>query len=124
MDQDTDIDLELPEGAGCSGQAWTSRKPAFADLADAANDPSPWGMTLQQHGKVPGDRMSMLSVPIHREHPPDEEPPAPVGTLSVDSTTPLDSTGWIEKSAGEPVAHRDVVAIMMQWAYIIHRLMP
>jgi NTE family protein len=120
MDRDTDSDFELDEEAGCSGQAWRTRKPAIANLEDAARDPGPWGMTPQQHGKVPSNRKSMLSVPIHRElHPGEEGSPAPVGTLSVDSTTPLEHTGWIEKMGGEAVGQGKVVGIMMRWAYII-----
>jgi hypothetical protein len=49
MDQSTDIDLEVPETAGCSGRAWSERAPILADLAEAAKDPAPWGMTQQQH---------------------------------------------------------------------------
>jgi NTE family protein len=125
MDGDSDADLELPEDAGCSGQSWRNRAVAFADLEEAAQDPSPWGMTREQHAKVPSNRKSMISVPVHRELQPTEQtPPAPVATLGLDSTTPLDRTGWIEDTARGPVAHPDVVRIMMTWAYIVYRLLP
>jgi NTE family protein len=125
MDGNTDVDLELPENAGCSGKAWSERTPALADLAAAAEDPAKWGMTKEQHDKVPQSRKSMLSVPIHRPWQFGEgAPPSPVGTLSVDSETPLADTGWLEQTSYGPVAHADVVRIMMAWAYIVHRLLP
>lgn len=125
MEGDSDIDLELPELAGCSGRAWSDRVPAFADLTQAAKNPSPWGMTAQQHAKVPTHRKSMLSVPIHAPLRPDDvSPPTPVGTLSVDSSTPLAETKWLEETSQGIQAHFQVVTTMMQWAYIIHRLLP
>jgi NTE family protein len=125
MDHDTDRDLELPETAGCSGQAWSQRKPAFADLAKAAKDPQPWGMTRDQHNRVPKNRKAMLSVPIHSPLKEGEQhnPPLPVGTLSVDSITPLDETGWIEYTTHGLLACKDVVTIMMKWAYILNGLL-
>jgi NTE family protein len=125
MEKHTDIDLELPEGAGCSGKAWSERAPALADLVEAAKNPEPWGMTKEQHAKVPASRKSMLSVPIHRPLQPGEQsPPSPVGTLSVDSVTPLEETGWLERTSRGALAHADAVGTMMNWAYIVHRLLP
>jgi NTE family protein len=125
MDDDNDADLELLEDAGCSGEAWANRDAAFADLREARKDPTRWKMTLAQHRKVPETQNSMLSVPIHRELNLEErDPPMPVGTLSVDSSTPLEDTDWITKMGSKLVAHPNVVVRMKQWAYIIHRLMP
>jgi predicted nucleic acid-binding protein len=124
MDGDNDADLELPEDAGCSGQAWTSRLAAFADLREARKNPRLWKMTDAQHRRVPDGQNSMLSVPIHRElNSGENAPPMPVGTLSVDTTTPLEDTGWITSLGEKTVAHPDVVTRIMQWAYIVHRLM-
>jgi hypothetical protein len=124
MDDDADVDLELPEDVGCSGKAWSLRKPVLADLAAAARNPAEWGMTKEQHDKVPKSRMSMLSVPIHRRLMSDEpSPPLPVGVLSVDSVTSLADTGWLENTSHGPVAHAEVLSIMMNWAYIVHRLL-
>jgi NTE family protein len=124
MEGDTDIDLELPENAGCSGKAWSARTAALANLAEAAKNPD-WGMTKEQHAKVPTERQSMLSVPIHRPLRDDDiTPPSPVGTLSVDSVTSLDETGWLERTSRGVLAHADAVSIMMSWAYIVHRLLP
>lgn len=123
MDGTPDADLELPENAGCSGQSWHQRTAAFADLQTAAANPS-WGMSPAQHAKVPEDRKSMLSVPIHGELLPNEQtPPAPVGTLSVDSITPLRQTGWVEETSRGLVAHAEVLRIIMRWSYIIHKLL-
>lgn len=125
MEGDTDVDLELPENAGCSGKAWSERAPALADLAEAARNPEAWGMTKEQHAKVPASRKSMLSVPVHRQlHPDEHAPPAPVATLSLDSITPLEETGWLERTSRGVLAHADVVRIIMNWAYIVHRLLP
>jgi hypothetical protein len=124
MDGDADVDLELPEKAGCSGRAWSERTPVLADLTVSAEDPAEWGMTSEQHDKVPKSQKSMLSVPIHRMWQSGEgSPPPPVGTLSVDSETPLTDTGWLEVTSRGPVAHAEVVRMMMGWAYIVHRLL-
>jgi hypothetical protein len=47
-----------------------------------------------------------------------------MGTLSVDSSTPLDQTGWLEMTSRGTFAHADVVGIMMGWAYIVQKLLP
>jgi NTE family protein len=125
MDRSADVDLELPETAGCSGKAWSERAPILADLAEAGKEPAHWDMTKQQHDKVPRSQVSMLSVPIHALLAAGENrPPAPIGTLSVDSTTPLNETGWLEMISDGPRAHPEAVRIMMNWAYIVRRLLP
>lgn len=124
MENDADVDLELPENAGCSGKAWAERSPALADLVEAAKTPELWGMTKTQHDKVPASRKSMLSVPVHAPFREGSTTPPPVATLSVDSGTPLEETGWLETTSSGQVAHADVVGIMMAWAYIVHKLLP
>jgi NTE family protein len=123
MEGDADADLELAEGAGCSGQAWVRRTAVLADLEQAARTPEAWGMTKEQHAKVPDTRKSMLCVPIHREMQPGERPPAPIGTLAVDTPTPLDRTGWLAESGANVGANSRVVAIMMSWAYVLYHLL-
>ena len=103
MDGDPDSDLELPEDAGCTGQAWATRGPAIADLEEAAAKPEPWKMTEEQHAKVPKSRKAMLAVPIHAGLKEGEKlPPPPIGTLAVDTTSPLERTGWLDTSGENP----------------------
>ena len=65
MDNDADSDLELSMDGGCSGRAWTSRKPVFADLEEAKKTfAESWSMTKEQQNKVRQDRNSMMSIPI------------------------------------------------------------
>lgn len=97
---DSDQDLELAEYGGCTGVALQRKNIAVADLVKArkayAKD---WGMEPLEQSKVADDRKSMLSVPIYAwfdlEEKEDLSLPL-VGTLSVDSSTPLEDTGWLE----------------------------
>jgi NTE family protein len=124
MDDDADIDLELPLEAGCSGLAWRDREIVIADLVESAANPQAWGMTREQHAKVPSTRKSMMCVPIHRETVPgDAARPTPIGTLTVDSTTLLGKTGWVNESGEKRVAAGNVASIMMSWAYVLYHLL-
>jgi NTE family protein len=116
-----DHDLEIDEGAGCSGRAWTDRVPTAADLAAAAANPAAWGMTREQHDKVPKDRRSMLSVPIRSDVDAgiDDEHLPVVGTLCIDSTTPLPETGWLEDEEVES----SLLMRLMLWENVVWRLL-
>jgi hypothetical protein len=110
MDGDPDADLELPLEAGCSGTAWTSRGAVFADLEYSARNPYLWKMTTQQHAKVPANRKSMLCVPVHGAMSSGEtQPPTPIATLAVDTTTAIDVTGWMQGTGHNRVANQNVV---------------
>jgi NTE family protein len=124
MENDPDAQLELAEDAGCSGRAWQSRGPAVADLELAAEEPAPWKMTAQDHSLVPQDRRSMISVPIPARTGGlgggnDTNSP-PIGTLSVDSVTPLADTGWLDGDA----IHAEIVELLTLWANVVARLLP
>jgi hypothetical protein len=124
MDDDSDSDLEIDEEAGCTGQAWTTRGPAIADLEKSAADPAPWKMTGEQHAKVPKQRKAMLAVPIHAGAKAGQrEPPPPVGTLAIDTSTSLEKTGWLDKSHASPVADDRPVDIMRSWAFVLYHLL-
>ena len=47
--------------------------------------------------KIPTDRQTMLAVPIRNPKNPDTNQGRLLGTLAVDSATPLAETGWAEK---------------------------
>jgi NTE family protein len=117
-----DHDLEIPEDAGCSGRAWATKAPVVADLAEAAHDPARWRMTPEQHHKVPRDRKAMLSVPVRcysdGEGAGDADLPV-VGTLSVDSSTPLADTSWMEGDAVRP----EVMTRVLLWENVVRRLL-
>jgi hypothetical protein len=124
---DNDRDLELEEFAGCTGEANKSRLPAIADLVDAQESYPRWGMTQPQQARVASDRKSMLSVPIFRDSqsaPRDAWPV--VGILSVDSSTPLPNTGWVQDLGGEasaPAVTTEVIDILTTWASVCARLL-
>lgn len=122
MDKDTDSDLELYEGAGCCGQAWTTAEAAVADLEQGAGILK---LDAEEYLKIPKHRKSMLSVPIlgvQRGFPAHGNGSSrpPVGVLSVDSSTRLVDTGWVK---GEDL-DKDVGKMMVGWAEIISRMLP
>ena len=122
MDNDTDVDLELKDDGGCTGLAWATRAPSVADLEAAAKAPEKWKMTQLQQNKVRKDRRSMLSAPIPTRSGGSEiEALPPIGTISVDSSTPLDATSWLTVP-NEP--NPDVVSIITGWAQIVARVLP
>lgn len=116
----SDSALEIAEAAGCSGAAFTRREPVCADLEDAARDPGAWRMTRQEHDRVPPDRKAMVSVPIWGVNEADVGPRGtPVGTLSVDTSTPLADTLWREG----PGIRSDLIARMLLWEYVVGHLL-
>lgn len=124
---DNDRDLELEELAGCTGEANRNRLPAIADLVDAQKNYPRWGMTQSQQARVTSSRKSMLSVPIFRESlsAPRESWPV-VGILSVDSSTPLAESGWVQELGVEgaaPAVTTDVIDVMTGWATVCARLL-
>lgn len=131
MDNDTDIDLELAQDGGCSGLAWTDRM-AVADLDEARKNPEPWKMTNVEHNKVPERVKSMISVSIPGDLHSDAGPALPVGTLSVDSETPLANTGWCTEDqnlAGvapdsQPIISKDVINVLNTWASTVGLMLP
>jgi NTE family protein len=124
--EDNDRDLELEEFAGCTGEANKNRLPAIADLVDAQDSYPRWGMTQPQQARVAPDRKSMLSVPIFRDSQtaPREAWPV-VGTLSLDSSTPLPETAWIQQLGAEsvPAVATEVIEIVTAWARVFARLL-
>jgi len=120
---DADSDLELGEGAGCSGRALSTRGPVFADLYDAKKNHEMWFMSAEQQARVAADRMSMLSVPIFisTEGPQRSWPIR--GILSVDSSTRLDDTGWLVGTPDDPSLHKVPLDVMTTWADVFAKLL-
>ncbi len=120
-DDDADRALELREFAGCSGEANRQWQPIAADLEQARIDFREWEMTEEQQARVPPDRKSMISTPVFaspfiggggsRERPVR-------AILSVDSSTPLADTGWVE-GGRLALESRDRIT---EWADVIARL--
>ena len=120
MDTHPDNDLELPMDAGCSGQAWTTRKPVIADIDKAKLDPPRWKMTSTQQNKVEPNRRAMLCVPIFNlravQPGKDQIEDLPIlATLGLDSSTALAETNWMED--------KGAVAIAQFWADVMAKLL-
>jgi NTE family protein len=124
MDDDQDKALEMKEYAGCSGEAWKTRRPAIANLEEAAKDPESWDMSKELHLLVPTSQKSMISVPIPGRTgnvgQEGDAGTAPVGTLSVDSSTALTDTLWMKANAIDAT----VAEILTSWAYVVARILP
>lgn len=121
----TDATLELPRDAGCSGRAWKARVPIWANLTASREDHEHWGMTRAQHDRVPLDRQAMLSTPIWgypdaEKEAKDDPTVEPIGTLSIDSSTPLADTGWLE---GPSSLRAEVAKRMAYWENVIRKLL-
>jgi hypothetical protein len=124
---DPDQDLELDEFGGCTGHALKNRSPAIADLDDARTNFASWGMNQLQQSKVPPDRNAMISVPIFSQSRSMkrslQELPI-LGVLSVDSSTKLEDSGWLENGATPPHAPSDrILQILRPWADVVAGLL-
>ncbi len=120
MDADSDVDLSLALDGGCSGEAWLSQEPVIADLVAAKTDYLRWKMTQAEQNKVRPDRTAMLSVPIFNlkemAQAKDDADDLPLlGTLSLDTNTPLADTKWTE----DPIALDRAVF----WADVLAQLL-
>jgi NTE family protein len=127
---DADSILELKEDGGCTGASIRNRQPVVADLEDARKNFATWGMTQLEQNQVAADRKSMISTPIFASSigPTQEESALYVlGTLSIDSSTPLVDTDWVEPgwSLDEPQnkIKPQVLWIMTTWAAIVGELL-
>lgn len=122
MDLDPDIDLELGVEAGCSGRAWTTKRPVAADLLAAQGSfESEWGLTREQQNKVRADRQSMMSFPVFDLTDPlgatSVDQLRLLGIMSIDSETPLADTGWVDDRRDQ------AVQIGTRWADVLSRLL-
>jgi hypothetical protein len=75
-------------------------------------------MTHEEHAKVPTERKSMISVPIPGRSGKIGD--HPIGTLSVDSVTPLADTRWID---GQAIS-AEIVTVMISWANVVAQILP
>ena len=125
MDLDPDCDLELATEGGCSGYAWKSRQPAWADLVEAKTDFAQWNMNQAEQNKVRNDRKAMFSIPIFalsslasgsKKNIAD----FPIlGILSLDTDTLLQDTLWKENKT----SNQDFLAKAKYWADVFGKLL-
>lgn len=84
-------------------------------------------MTPEQQRKVTLRQRSMVSVPIFAWSKTDSRATNDIpviGSLSIDSATPLAETEWCERGLeGEQVLRSYVTHIMQAWADIISKLL-
>jgi NTE family protein len=126
MDADPDQELELDQDAGCSGQCWVDKAPAYADLEEAAADPGSFGLTHQQQARVRHDRKAMLSVPIFDRIPigDRDNPDRPlIGVLSFDTDLSLDELGWTVEEGNASNRLEQAIQISVDWSGIITKVL-
>jgi NTE family protein len=126
MDTDPDQDLEIDQDAGCSGQCWVDKAPAYADLEEAAADPGAFGLTSQQQARVRPDGRSMLSVPIFDRIPVGErdnpDPPL-LGVLSFDTDRTLTELNWTVQDGTASDSLEQAIQISSDWSGIITKVL-
>ena len=118
MDGDLDRLLEIEDSAGVSGAAWTERRAAWGDWqGGSAAERRRWHVDDTAADCVPAHVRAVLAVPITAYVPntPVERLPL-LGTLTVDSRTPLAETGW------EAEILR-VVEDVCRWAAVVTRIL-
>lgn len=105
MEGQPDAALELDLASGWSGQARSRREVIVADLVrDAAAFQKEWDLTPEQHAKIPPDRKAALCLPLFDvsasvDGKIDAYKDRVLGTLCIDTATPLSEAGWGRVSA-------------------------
>jgi hypothetical protein len=124
-----DNELEIPLEAGVTGQAWMVASPAIADLDEVTNPFQKWGMAIESSRLIPTSRRSLAAVPVfdyNRDdwfalHDEESLERKVVATLSIDSTTSLNETGW---SCGEGLTvDAKFLTLLSVWADILSRFL-
>jgi NTE family protein len=87
----TDLVIKVPISAGVAGVTWVVKDVRAADPQEARLD----GLPPEQKALIPRDRRAVICFPIR---PPNVAGTAwdPVGVLALDSSTPLQQTGWLD----------------------------
>jgi len=117
-DRELEPDFKLNLEAGSGGEAWKEGAPSFADLEYVKANWKKFGMTEIQADDIRADRKTIISVPIfHLKRDADKmDKLEAFGLLSIDSSTPLSKTGWLDD---DPKACREAIDIMIKWADVI-----
>jgi hypothetical protein len=125
MSQDPDVDLELAEAGGCTGRAFTTGLPVYADLQAAQIDFDTWNMTPEQQAKVKPTQLAMVAVPIRASGTPGKsKKDLPViATLGIDSSTALADTGWVYDDGSGLRVDPKLESFLEVWSDIVGRVM-
>lgn len=113
-----DIALELEEGEGATWDLWSTKDQDFIAV-DQKN--TEFNQTLPKHKqeKIPEDRKSLLAFKIFVQNLSNNEERGQFGILGIDSSTPLEDTGWIVDN--DLVA--DIRTIISPWLEVIPLIM-
>lgn len=123
MDDDADRHLELPLRGGISGLAWEEKSPAYGELPEDVIANEEWGLTRQQCLQIPEDRRAVIAVPIFdraRVKKLDVKELPLLGVLSIDTSTPLEQTDWLDRSGR---LRGDLVDLLVDWADVLTRVL-
>lgn len=128
MDRDADWDLELRVEEGCSGVAWTTRRPAIVDWVRARKNPLLGGLPKGLQTRVRKDRRTVLSLPIFDLEQTLVSPRTTgdldvIGVLSIDTSTQIGETGWAQTGLHGLVPSPQATEIALEWADILGRIL-
>jgi NTE family protein len=133
MDADPDIDFQMELTAGCAGAARVKLVPVIADLAEARNNPGKWGLLQEQQNKIPKDRNAGLAIPLFNVSTSisgkvEVKDNKLIGTLNIDTATPLNETGWRVEDAAPGMGEQmlltpEVRARALFWGAVFSKLL-
>lgn len=104
MDDDPDIDWEIPLNSCCYGQVWLNKQPAFVEIDKMRKNLSGYNLTKIQSNKIRSDRTAIYCVPIYDIRNQSLNSKTfdnleNLAILSVDTSTPLENTLWLEENS-------------------------
>ncbi|WP_107671046.1 patatin-like phospholipase family protein [Cyanothece sp. BG0011] len=120
MDNDPDIDWEVPVNSGSIGYTWVSRKHGRVNIEMMKNNLEDYNLTKTQVNKIRKDRQAIYSVPIfdlslsRTEKIEDLEM---LGILCIDTSTSLENTLWLNQDSvckNEIELWADILALILK----------
>ncbi|MDJ0660291.1 MAG: patatin-like phospholipase family protein [Crocosphaera sp.] len=120
MDNDPDIDWEIPLDGGSSGHTWFYRQPTLSNIDMMKTNLADYNLTQIQVNKIRKDRQAIYSVPIfdlslsRTETIEDLEM---LGILCIDTSTFLENTLWLNEDSlckNELELWADILALILK----------
>lgn len=124
MSHSPDMAWSVGFGSGPSGRVWRDKKSIIVRWRNVRDDPQAYNLDEGEVAQIAGDRQTVYCCPVYEfsrsaRAAPDVSDRSIVATLSVDTDTPLENTGWHDNGRMN-ATFENVSAV---WAGVISKLL-